>query len=208
MAANRGGLALALATAMLLGLASAALCADQEPRVSLDLRQASVDSALRMLFKDTPYSYTLAPGVSGEVTLALNDVTFPQALNAILEPNDLTYVKEPGDIYRISPRPSESAVLLPAVPPASPEPAGTTPAPGEQWFLIGLGGRYQLQYLDCRDVAQWFGGQVVPGTPMIPMPIGGGSGIGARPSAAPTTGHSSTGLTSLLGGTGQVSTSR
>ncbi|MCJ7751554.1 MAG: STN domain-containing protein, partial [Armatimonadetes bacterium] len=47
---------------------------DDERLITLDLRDATLDDALRLVFRSTPYSYVLAPGVSGRVTLTLNNV--------------------------------------------------------------------------------------------------------------------------------------
>lgn len=141
--------------------------------VSMELRDASLRDALDLLFKDTGASYTLAPGVSGKVTLSLNRVTLDQGLHAILQPNDLTYRKDPGDIYYIT-RSQETT----APEPTSSSGASVPAAQEGEVFFIGPGGIYELQYLDCRDVATWFGGTIAGGAPMLPIPITGVSGAG------------------------------
>ena len=75
---------------------------DDERLITLDLRDATLDDALRLIFRSTPYSYVLAPGVSGRVTLTLNNVTFSQALRAILDMHKLTYRREAGNVYYIT----------------------------------------------------------------------------------------------------------
>ena len=154
---------------------SAAFSQDEENRISLDLRDANLDDALRLIFRP-PYSFTLEPGVTGRVTVSLHDVTFSQALRAILDMNRLTYRKEPNNVYvitqRVEPQPQAAAVPAAAV---------ETPASEYPLFWIGAGGRYELQALDARDVAMWFGfgGAVINPLP-IPYAAGapGGTGIG------------------------------
>ena len=141
----------------------------EERRITLDLRDAPLDDALRLLFRDTPYSYTLAPGVSGTVTLTLNDVTFSQALRAILEIHDLTYRREAGNLYIITRR--EATLVT-----QGPTPVVEVPAAQQQIYWIGPGGRYELQYLDCRQIASWFGGTIVETSP-IPVPIATAGGV-------------------------------
>ncbi len=99
----------------------------------------------------------------------------------------LTYRKE-GDIYYIS--------QAQEVAPTAPLLESTQQASEQQVYWIGPGGRYGLQYLDCRDVAKWFGGLVVSGTPQIPNPMGGS---GTACAAAPAGGGTATG--GLGGGT-------
>ncbi|UCC67111.1 MAG: hypothetical protein JSV79_08155 [Armatimonadota bacterium] len=158
-------------------LAGGCAWAQAEDRpITLDLREADLEDALRLIFKDTPSSFTLESGVTGrEVTLTLNNVTFSQALRAILEMHGLTYRKE-DRIYHIVRKPEE-----PINPPTPPE--RTTPAPRQNIYWFGPGGRYELQYLDCRLVAGWFAGTEI-GSSIIPIPLtggvagGGGGGIG------------------------------
>jgi len=146
---------------------------EEERRITVDLREAKIFDALSIIFRDTPYSFSLEPGITGTITLSLQEVPFSTALRAILNSNTpkLTYRKEPGDIYVIT------QLVEPTTP--TPQPEITEPAAEQQVYWIGPGGRYELQYLDCRDVAAWFGGYVVSGTPMIPMAIGGAGGGGA-----------------------------
>jgi hypothetical protein len=140
----------------------------EERRITLELRDASLDDALRLVFKSTPYSYVLEPGISGTVTLTLNDVTFSQALRAILDMHDLNYRKGEDNIYYI-----QRQVEAMAPPPPGPE----LPPARQRIYWIGPGGRYQLQYLDCRLVTQWFGG-ILAGSWLVPTAIEGGAGAG------------------------------
>jgi hypothetical protein len=148
--------------------------AADEHRITLDLRDANIEDALRMIFRDTPYSFTIEPDVTGKVTLSLNEVPFARALRAILDINNpkLTYRKEAGDLYVIT-RQAEPATAPPDTTPTIEQPAAE-----QTVYWIGPGGRYQLQYLDCRDVAVWFGGTIIGGTPQYPFGMGGGGGGG------------------------------
>ena len=168
----------------------------EERRITLDLRDAPLDDALRLLFRDTPYSYTLASGVSGTVTLTLNDVTFSQALRAILEIHDLTYRREAGNLYVITRR--EATPLTQGL-----APVVEVPAAEAQMYFIGPGGRYELQYLDCRQIASWFGGTIIDTSP-IPVPIAGAAGVGGGGGLSSATGGG--GASTGGGGGGGAST--
>ncbi|MGD0114002.1 MAG: STN domain-containing protein, partial [Armatimonadota bacterium] len=154
---------------------SAAFAQDEENRISLDLKDASIEDALRLIFRP-PYSFTLEPGVTGRVTVSLHDVTFSQALRAILDMNRLTYRKDPNNVYVIARREEPT-------PAAATTPAATVETPASEYplFWIGAGGRYELQALDSRDVAMWFGfGSSIINPLPVPYAVGapGGAGIG------------------------------
>lgn len=139
----------------------------EERAIMLDVRDADLEDTLRLVFKDTPYSFTLESGITArKVTLSLNNVTFSQALRAILEMHDLTYRKE-GRIYHIVREPEPVIVERPPV-----EEVRSAPRQNIYWF--GPGGRYELQYLDCRLVAGWFGGSEIASS-LIPIPVTGGA---------------------------------
>lgn len=176
MAGNRARLlvmflGVAVALTGLLSAGGPAWAQMEERPITLDLKDVQLEDALRLVFKDTPYSFTLAPGLGGRtVTLTLNDVTFSQALRAILGLHGLTYRKAPGDIYEIMVEPEEDITLSP------PEYEDVIPARMNlYWF--GPGGRYELQYLDCRLVAMWFGGRQISSA-LVPVAVEGGGGGG------------------------------
>jgi hypothetical protein len=101
-----------LAVAMLLSVAVALCFAMEEKQVTLDLRDAAAEEALRMVFRDTPFSFTLSPEVEKgrKVTLSLNEVPFTVALRAIGSAADLEITAEPDNprVYVVKPRPTVS----------------------------------------------------------------------------------------------------
>ena len=151
---------------------------ESERPITLDLRDTPLEEALRALFIDTPYDFALEPGISGTVTVMVNNATFSQALRAILELHNLTYRKETDSLYIITRKP-------PPTPAGGVAPTVVAPTAKRQTYLIGRGGRYELQFLECRTVAAWFFGWNAGGSP-IPVPVaqpntatlGGGGGIG------------------------------
>ena len=88
---------------LLLGqsVAGAAVARQEEHRFSVDFTDAPLGDALRILFHDTPYAFSLGPGLEGlPVTLSLNNVTFRQALSAVLALHGLASARS-GDVYQI-----------------------------------------------------------------------------------------------------------
>ena len=167
-------LALLLAVAAGLAATAFAYAQEEENPITLDLKDARLEDALRLIFRP-PYSFTLEPGVTGTVTVSLHDVTFSQALRAILDLNHLTYRKEANNLYVISRRQEKPET------PATPPPAVETPASEYPVFWIGPGGRYELQALDSRYIAQWFGGYSINPSPVpyaVATPSAGGAGGG------------------------------
>jgi len=166
-------LALAVVTGAMLILGHAVYAQEEERLITVDLRDATLESALNAIFKSTPYSYALSSGVTGRVTVALNNVTFTQALRAILDLQNLTYRRE-GNIYYITEKQPEAAQpLVPVI--------QDTPASQRKLYWFGPGGRYEFQFLDCRTVTYWFGGWEAS-MGIVPWPAesgtGGGGGAG------------------------------
>jgi hypothetical protein len=152
----------------LLALNALSYAQDEENLITLELRDSSLEAALRLIFRP-PNSFVLEPGVTGTVTVSLHDVTFSQALRTILDMNGLTYVKESNNLYRIVRREER---VEPTPPPTVETPASELPV-----FWIGAGGKYELQALDSRVVAAWFGGYMITPQPLpIPMAVGAPGG--------------------------------
>ncbi|MDR3691108.1 MAG: hypothetical protein P4L46_17135 [Fimbriimonas sp.] len=103
---GRGGrfaLVCALSVCLFGGIPRAALAQEdisQKTISSLDLEQADVREALRVLFKNVNVSYSIAPEVQGAVTVSLKNATFETALQNILRQVDGTYRIE-GGVYEI-----------------------------------------------------------------------------------------------------------
>jgi len=167
---------LLLAALLLVGTSLTAQAAQpQEREVTLELSSARLEDALGLLFQGTGLSYTLDPGLGDlQVTLRITEVPFQQALRAILDLHDLTYRKD-NEMYYITRRPQGAPEQ------GRPEPVAEAPAAEGEYFWIGPGGRYELQALDSRLVASWFGGTAIFMSPIpvaVAVPSVGGAGIG------------------------------
>lgn len=73
---------------------------------SLELDQADVRDALKMLFRVVNLNYTIASEVQGQVTVSLRNIPFETALRNILNQVDATYRRE-GGVYNIIKREAE-----------------------------------------------------------------------------------------------------
>lgn len=70
--------------------------------ISLDLQDADIDSALRIIAEVSNLNIVASDGVTGKVTLKLVDVPWDQALDVILKSNGLDKVVE-GNVMRVAP---------------------------------------------------------------------------------------------------------
>jgi len=101
---------LALTLAMVIGLlaAPAPAVAQQDPNniiiESLELDQADIRDALKVLFRSTSLNYTVAPDVQGVVTVSLKQVPFKTALRGLLQQVDATW-REEGNIFNVIRKP-------------------------------------------------------------------------------------------------------
>jgi hypothetical protein len=147
----------ALTVSLVLVLCVAASAADN--RISLELKDADLPSALTMLFKNTGKSFVLEGGAQGTVNVSLNEVSWDQALRAVLESLNLTYRIE-GTVYHIFP----AGVTPPPPPPGSA--AGTVAespiAPAKESSSTAAGathlGIIPVRHASVIDMAYWFGG--------------------------------------------------
>lgn len=84
--------------------------AGEEPTVTVDFRDAPLSDALRLIFRDTRYSFAIGPRTkeAPRVTLTLQDVPFSTALQVIAQAANVDILREPGNsnIYRVVPRPT------------------------------------------------------------------------------------------------------
>jgi type IV pilus assembly protein PilQ len=70
--------------------------------ISLDLQDADIDSALRIIAEVSNLNIVASDGVAGKVTLKLVDVPWDQALEVILKSHGLDKVLE-GNVLRVAP---------------------------------------------------------------------------------------------------------
>lgn len=70
--------------------------------ISLDLQEADIDSALRIIAEVSNLNIVAGDGVTGKVTLKLVDVPWDQALDVILKSHGLDKVLE-GNVMRVAP---------------------------------------------------------------------------------------------------------
>jgi hypothetical protein len=156
---------------LLLGVA-APVMAQNDPRdqniPSIELQEADIRDALKILFKNVGVSYTVANDVQGTVTVSLRDKPFETVLQALLRQVDATYRVE-GGIYNIIKK--ELAVV--------PEGGGGTenlPNPADQKRLFRLKinrADPQMIYLLLRGEAGFGGGPEIS-----TLVSGGGQGGG------------------------------
>jgi hypothetical protein len=77
------------------------------PRITVELKEATLEEALRVLFRDTPYSYVLSPEIGrlslDPLTISLKEVDLQTAVRVICDTYDLLYRKE-DSIYYFFPR--------------------------------------------------------------------------------------------------------
>lgn len=104
--------ALTLLFAVGLFIAPAEVKAQQDPNniviESIELDQADIRDALKVLFRSTSLNYTVAPDVQGVITVSLKNVPFKTALRGILTQVDATW-REEGNIFNIIRKPDPAA---------------------------------------------------------------------------------------------------
>ena len=113
---------LAIVGAMLMAPAAVMAQGGQDDKIipSLDLDQADIRDALKIIFKNAGYSYSVDNTVQGTVTVHLTNIPFETALRNVLNQVSSTYRIE-GGIYNIVLRPNDIATgtLAPPVPEAN-----------------------------------------------------------------------------------------
>jgi hypothetical protein len=175
---------MAFALALGLALQSCSTAAAQNNRISLELRDAELQSALTMLFKNSGKSFVIEGGAQGLVNVSLNDVSWDQALRAVLDSLGLTAtIDQANNVYHIYP-----ASTAPPSPPRPPEVENppTPPPTAEKPTSEGATnlGIIPVRHASVMDMAFWFGGtaaysSVSGGGGMTRYGIGGyGGGYG------------------------------
>jgi len=190
--------AMAALIAVFVGLSYAAWAQETAPeqqRISLDLRDAEIRSALDMLFKSKPgSSYVLDQGVTGAVNMKLDEVTWVNALRSMLTAAKLDYRVE-DNIYHIFPKSTATTTTSYGGGAntggtgtstygggrTSVSPGATTPGVGATTVgRTGTKNKFQLvtvKYSDPAEMAALFGGTAV-GFSYGGASMGGMSGLG------------------------------
>jgi hypothetical protein len=110
--------------------------AEKLPHATFDVREAPLEDVLKVLFRDTPYTFELAPGKYARITMSLTDVPWHSALRAILGADGLVYAAK-GNTYHIS-RPGASVEAAPPAAQSAAKPVHT------MVYLSQYGDRTQL----------------------------------------------------------------
>ena len=101
-------IAFVVAGAAVLMVSTAALAADDDEPISLDLKDVDVRAAIESLFRGTNRNYFIAQDVTGTIpSLSITDVPFTQALKSVLKSAGLVYRVE-NSVYMISKKPATS----------------------------------------------------------------------------------------------------
>lgn len=83
-----------------------------EKKVTIDFRDVPIQSAVRILFEGTGFSYNFEPGVTGNVNMKLVDVAFSQALDKVLQSANMTLRNE-NNVFTIGPKKDQVTEITP-----------------------------------------------------------------------------------------------
>src|SRR5438105_2796892 len=153
------------------GNASTASGQDQptavDKKVTLNLENADLRYALKLLFTSAGVNYTLDQTVQGTVTVALTDVQFRTALESVLRSTQsqapLTYRVE-DNVYIITPKVEVVETAGNQVEEVKPEPKSRIQ-------------KIPLNFADVYDIVQAFGGTIIQSR-ASQTGMGGGGGYG------------------------------
>ncbi len=173
---------------LLAGTAITAWAGDegQPARISLDVRDADVQTVLTSIAKQAGLNLVVAQGVRGTVTVAIVDMAPEEALKAVAAAVGARVIQD-GDVYKVDPKPlpperrPSAPANLPSGQPgivAPPGQAGATTAQdatAQDHEVIRV---IKLQYADPAMIAQAFGGSVIGGMYSQGQGPLGGSGRG------------------------------
>ena len=132
---------------------------------SLDLDQADIRDALKIIFKHVGYSYSVDPAVQGTIVIHIEKKPFETVLRNVLNQVEATYRIE-GGIYNIVPRPA----------PIITDPNLTTGTTAPSQTIR----RIRIQHADPSLIVQLLSGQADIGTQpeSSTLQFSGGSGGG------------------------------
>jgi hypothetical protein len=140
-------------------------------KVTLNLENANIQYALKMLFQMVNVNYNIDTNVQGSVTISLNEVGFRIALEQILKSSQsqlpLTYRVEDG-IYHVSVKQE----VIEEQPADTGNETETTPVKKARTQKI------QINFADSMDIAMVFGGGAIQSNQMRMGMGGGGYGGG------------------------------
>jgi hypothetical protein len=140
-------------------------------QVSLEMENADLRYALKLLFKSAGANYTIDPAVQGTVTASLTDVPFRKALESVLKTASsalpLTYRVE-EDVFHVSVR-KEAETAGPNETPEIEKPSVRRPR------IVKI----HLNFMDPADLADLLGGNVIRTRYGSDLLVGFGNGNGA-----------------------------
>lgn len=128
-------------------------------KVTLNLENADIRSALKLLFDTVGLNFALDSNVRGAVTVSLNDTPFRTALESILRSSSmipLTYRVE-GGVYNISPKPDTNQ--NPDISNVTPDVSGADVATVAKTTKRPV--KIVVNFADAADIAYIFGGTVI-----------------------------------------------
>ena len=143
--------------------------------VTLNLNNADIRSALKLLFDTVGVNFTLDSSVRGYVTVSLNNVPFRAALDSILRSSSmipLTYRVENG-VYNISPKEQDNTQTVDN----STSPTDNTTTQTDETKKPSRIVKIGVNFADASDIAYVLGGYTIP-TRYSNMSMMGGYGSG------------------------------
>lgn len=133
---------------------------------SLELEQADIRDALKLLFKNVGANYSVAQDVQGTVTVSLHNVPFETALQNLLKQVDATYRVEAG-VFNIVKKEQEVVPITPA------GQEGLGPQVAPHLRLV----RIHILHADPMLIYDLLRGQFhIGGAPEVSAGVGGGFG--------------------------------
>lgn len=136
---------------------------DEKIIQSLDLDQADIRDALKIIFKHVGYSYSVDPQVQGTIVIHIESKPFETVLRNVLNQVNATYRIE-GGIYNIVPRP---AVIVGS------DPGTTITATASQTIR-----RIRIQHADPSLIVRLLSAQADIGSQPESSALVGGGGLG------------------------------
>jgi hypothetical protein len=144
--------------------------APSEEVISLNMRGVDITEVLRVMFRSAGENFSIEPGVSGKVTVSLENVPFNTALRTVLEQVGATFVKEEG-IYKVKPEAATATGGISSI--------GVPQTPRRLRIV-------EVRFVDAEEMARIFGGRAA-GAVAAYGSFGDGGGGGSIPTRTTTT---------------------